>query len=923
LRTGRFYWLAIAVCCMTALISALLPERGLAADLDVLTRTLHHPLRISVSTDWIVTNEINPAVSNFSPTQMQRAYGINQLGGTGAGKTIAIVVAYGDASIVSDLHAFDFQFGLPDPVLTCYPSASVGTNAGWALETALDVEWAHAMAPGADILLVVAPSASLGDLLAAVDYATEHADIISMSWGGGEFSSEANYDFHFNHPGKIYLAATGDYGSGTDYKWPAVSPYVIGVGGTTLTANPDGSYTETAWSGSGGGRSLYETRPGFQNGFQNSAYRTVPDVAFNADPVSGVMVYYQGGWYPGAVGGTSLSAPCWAGLLALGSGLNLSSLYAKAASDYTLNFRDITSGSNGGYSAGTGYDMVTGLGSPKAQNLIPGPISAMALTPAAQTVAAGNASGIFTLQFLDSYRNPAAVLDNTTVNLSTTSVSGNFSLNTTAWLSTTSANVTAGTSSVNFYYRDTLAGKPTLTAVSGNFTAAAAVTVNPGVESKLMWGTQPPATAVTGYVWNSFTVKITDQFGNQTANADPIRVLPLTGSLGGTVTRNATAGIAAFNDIFSSTASQLTLTAVAVTGNLTATPPSNPIVVFDAVPAPASGGGGGGASTANTPPPPTPKAVAITGMTGSAELNLDVFGRAQTAVQLKSDDGNVIFDIARNTVLCDANGAPVKSLSVAILTGPTPPPPQKTILIAYEFGPEGAVFLPSITLRIPLDSQKLPEGTVPGSVSLACWDGKRWAEVESQIENGILTASLSHFSQWALIGTVIPPAKFALSDIKLSSDKVNVGDMVSIQATVSNSGGASGKYTAALRINGEMTESQEVALEAGGSKSITFGIVKNSPGTYTADINGKNARFTVTAPPPAVTESPLEKTPAVLAPAAAPVTPEAAPTLPVPTTPAPVNAATVMWPIIFGLAAAIAILIGVIMVIRRPRGKRE
>lgn len=318
--------------------------------------------------------------SGYSPAQINAAYGISQLTNQGAGKTIAIIDAYGSPTIQSDLATFSNQFGLPAANLQIVKQPGLKyTNAGWALETSLDVEWAHAIAPQAKIMLVEAKSASLSDLLWAVDYASSHgASVVSMSWGSHEFSSESSYDSHFAYPGVTYVASSGDSGAGVE--WPAASPNVIAVGGTTLTiSSSNGAYSwgsETAWSGSGGGVSAYEALPQYQTTAPNFSYtkRSVPDVAFDANPSTGVSVYdstkYSGqsGWF--VVGGTSAGAPAWAALLALASSSSDALLYGLAAStSYSINYHDITSGSNG-YSAGTGYDLVTGLGSPIANKLV-------------------------------------------------------------------------------------------------------------------------------------------------------------------------------------------------------------------------------------------------------------------------------------------------------------------------------------------------------------------------------------------------------------------------------------------------------------------------------------------------------------------------------------------------------------------------
>lgn len=340
----------------------------------------------------IKNNGATPTYQNgYTPSQIKKAYGLDKVTSTGAGQTIAIVDAYGSPTIQSDLQAFDKQFGLKDTTVTiAYPNGKPGrTDGGWALETSLDVEWAHAIAPDAKILLVVAKSASISNLISAVDYATSHgAKVVSNSWGGSEFSSEASYDTHFQHAGTVYVASSGDNGSGVS--WPASSPYVLSVGGTNLQLDSSGAYlSETGWSGSGGGMSTYESRPSYENLWQSvvGTHRGNPDVSWDADPNTGVAVYdstlYNGqkGWYQ--VGGTSFGAPCWAGLIALAdqgrtspltSVNTINNLYSIAGSTnstgYTNNYHDITGGNNGGYSSQGGYDLVTGIGSPKTDVLI-------------------------------------------------------------------------------------------------------------------------------------------------------------------------------------------------------------------------------------------------------------------------------------------------------------------------------------------------------------------------------------------------------------------------------------------------------------------------------------------------------------------------------------------------------------------------
>lgn len=325
--------------------------------------------------------------TGYSPAKLRTAYGLDKISGTGAGQTIALINAYGNPNMASDLTTFDNYYGLSTANLTVHKMGTLSTDAGWAMETSLDVEWAHAMAPDAKILLVEATSASNSALLSAIDYANNNgATAISMSWGGSESKSETTYDSHFSHSGTLYFASSGDDGAGAE--WPAASTKVIAVGGTTLTLDSNGNrISETAWSGSGGGVSSYESEPTWQQNLGISTYRTkraIPDVALDADPNTGASVYCSvsqsdgtSGWY--TVGGTSLSSPATAGIV---SDLNESgsvitgadSFYDLAGTyDYTNSydaFNDVTSGDNGYYYADTGYDAVTGLGSPEADKIL-------------------------------------------------------------------------------------------------------------------------------------------------------------------------------------------------------------------------------------------------------------------------------------------------------------------------------------------------------------------------------------------------------------------------------------------------------------------------------------------------------------------------------------------------------------------------
>jgi len=354
----------------------------------------HHPIRYKPYTPHLLP-------SGLSPSQVSTAYGFNAISAQGQGQVIAIVDAFDDPNIEADLAVFSKTYGLPDCTTAngCFKKVYANgqqppADAGWSGETALDVEWAHAMAPAAQIILVEAASDSMNDLFQAVQVAVQNqATVVSMSWGGGEFAGQTDLDATFNNPNVSFTASSGDNGTGTMY--PAASPYVLAVGGTTLNVDSNGNYQgETAWSGSGGGISTIEAWPVWQSNFpipQSNNMRGVPDVAYNADPQTGFSVYNSvsgsdggAGWQ--VVGGTSAGAPQWAAIVAvanssgnttLGNNLNVS-LYNAAnpnTGNYNVYFNDVSSGTNGdcGYvcTAQQGYDFVTGLGSPQMANLIP------------------------------------------------------------------------------------------------------------------------------------------------------------------------------------------------------------------------------------------------------------------------------------------------------------------------------------------------------------------------------------------------------------------------------------------------------------------------------------------------------------------------------------------------------------------------
>ena len=435
-----------------------LSTRGLTLD------TLRYVRRYGVSSSGTGAENSNATplatgsvVATYTPAQIRAAYGLPALPAStasitsaqaaqlGAGQTIYIVDAQSDPNIVAELAAFDQKFGLPGCTTTSIPtntalplaassssgctfsvvyntpsgaltSSAPAYDSGWATEIALDVQWSHATAPLARIILIEAPDASLSSLLGGVALANAMGPgVVSMSFAAGEGSWTSQVDATFSAANMSYLAAAGDAGAGVN--WPAVSPHVLAIGGTKLSYTGGGSRSETAWTGTGGGVSQYTATPSYQTsvvpGMGAPAHRSVTDVSFNADPSSGqyVAVISSGssvaGWM--SVGGTSLSTPQWAGVLAIANALRAQSSLAPVgaphsllytgistvASTYASDFLDVTQGADGTCSscyAKSGYDLPTGLGTPNVSALL-NSLSTRSTTSGAPVVGSAAVSG--------------------------------------------------------------------------------------------------------------------------------------------------------------------------------------------------------------------------------------------------------------------------------------------------------------------------------------------------------------------------------------------------------------------------------------------------------------------------------------------------------------------------------------------------
>ena len=324
----------------------------------------------------------------FTPTQLKGAYDVSSAN-NGSGQTVALWEF--DGFQQSNITQYDSHYatGSPTPKVQQVSGGS-GPIGDGQVEVELDIEAVQAIAPKANITVFEAPNTDQGEVDLANAIVASKIPVTSISWGlsekGRTTSGIQAVDNVFKQgaaQGQSFFAASGDSGSddngdgSTSVDYPASDPYVTGVGGTNLSTSTTTSWkSETAWNGSGGGTSTVFALPSFQSGVKvgTTGKRQVPDVAAQGGP-TGISVYTQGQWT--SVYGTSGAAPIWAGVAAVynqaaaaqgktGLGSANAKLYSIAAS----NFHDITSGSNGAYKAGSGFDLVTGIGSPDAAKIL-------------------------------------------------------------------------------------------------------------------------------------------------------------------------------------------------------------------------------------------------------------------------------------------------------------------------------------------------------------------------------------------------------------------------------------------------------------------------------------------------------------------------------------------------------------------------
>ncbi len=379
------------------------------------------------------------STGGYTPAEIIASYGLGAITftagngatvkGDGSGQTIALIEEYHDPNLLADVNTFDAKYNLPSPSITVVDQAGAQTDNSWTLEESMDVEYAHAIAPAAKIVVVEAapaPSSQYQEFLNQM-FAEQTArnmpavSVISMSWGFPEMPNESSFDPNFTtptgHTGITFIASSGDYGL---INYPATSPNVLAVGGTTLSLTNSGGYqSETAWLYSGGGYSAYEPEPGYQRSVQTTGARATPDVSFDGDPNTGVEIYAtlpssgKGSWQSYA--GTSLGAPSWAGIIAIvdqgrvlagkgtldGPTQTLPALYESSASVFHnvpafSRLGGISSGLSwlfGPSSGGANANVATGLGSPNGPALVSNLVSTTLTTPLT-TSAAGPTSPV-------------------------------------------------------------------------------------------------------------------------------------------------------------------------------------------------------------------------------------------------------------------------------------------------------------------------------------------------------------------------------------------------------------------------------------------------------------------------------------------------------------------------------------------------
>lgn len=335
-----------------------------------------------------------------------------------------------------------------------------------------------------------------------------------------------------------------------------------------------------------------------------------------------------------------------------------------------------------------------------------------------------------------------------------------------------------------------------------------------------------------------------------------------------------------------------------------------------------NGGGGGGGGGGGAPPAPVFLTVTLNGFTSNSDLKVNSSGMVQSAIQLKLDDSRSTLDIADNTRLSDGSGNRLESLTAKKLNPVPNPPYQSAVIMAYEFGPEGARFDPALSLTLKYDPQLLPAGVDGSKITLVYWNGTNWVAVDSKLDvnAGKVTAKIEHFSRYALVVDV-GPAKFEISDLKIKEVRLAPNGAATVQTVVSNSGYSSGTCSLVLKLNGSEVDRNTVTLGAGENQTVDFALNKLAAGTYIVEINGKTVRLLIESSEGMVAEAtPLPVAVATAAPVAVPAAVSPSPLALVMPTPLPEKPSTfpVMW-LIIGLVIGLAVIVEVVVLLRTRR----
>jgi subtilase family serine protease len=474
------------------------------------------------------TPDAIPSGVGYGPSQLQAAYGLTSASASdGAGKTVALVDAYNDPTASADLNTYRSAAGLPATTLkvvnqngaTSPLPATAPTSDDWTLEESLDLDMVSSACPLCSIVLVEATDDSGTGLYVANSTAATLAGYISNSWGGSESSTDLTYDSeYFSHTGVVTTASAGDSDYGVIY--PAASPDVVSVGGTSLTtASNSRGWTESVWNttdgseGTGSGCSAYESQPSWQTALglpSGCSNRIDNDVSADADPATGVAVYDttngNGGW--NEVGGTSASSPFIAGVYALAG--NPGNTPADDLYTHASNLYDVTSGNDASScspaylcTAETGFDGPTGLGTPDgitafSQGGSTGGNTVTVTNPGSKTGTVGTATSLQisgsdsasgqTLTYTATGLPPGLTISSSGLISGTPTTAGTYTVTVTA------KDTTGATGSTTFTWTISTSG-------GGGGCTASQLIVNPGFET----GAISPWTASTGVLNNDTT----------------------------------------------------------------------------------------------------------------------------------------------------------------------------------------------------------------------------------------------------------------------------------------------------------------------------------------------------------------------------------------------------------------------------------